>query len=63
MMELIKRMYVYRCGKTLELAIAADDKEKNKILKEKISKYICSYINSNIEHLDRIKWIEDLMLY
>lgn len=61
-MDLIKRMYVYRCGKTLELAIAADEKEKLVILKEKIQKYLLTYISSNIEHLDRIKWIVDLML-
>lgn len=61
-MELIRRMYVYRCGKTLEMAVATGQKEKMVILKEKISKYLLSYFRSNIEHLDRIKWIVDLML-
>lgn len=61
-MELIRRMYVYRCGKTLEMAIAENEKEKTVILKKKISEHLLSYFNSNIEHLDRIKWIVDLML-
>lgn len=60
--RLIRRMYVYRCGKTLELAINANEKEKIGLLRENISKHLLSYFSSNLEHLDRIKWIVDLML-
>lgn len=60
--DYIVRMYVYRCGKTLECAYKFCVEEKIPILKEKIKKYLTVYVNANLEHLDRVKWIEDLLM-
>lgn len=61
-MELIERMYVYRCGRTLELAFKYDDEDKVKILKNKIYRYLLTYFKTNIQYLDRIQWIVDLLM-
>lgn len=62
-LDMIIRMYVYRCGKTLEAAIRYKDEEKIMILKEKIKFYLSVYVGTNLEHLDRVKWIVDLLLW
>lgn len=59
--DIIVRMYVYRCGKLLEIAITYDDKEKKNILEEKIKKNLLKYVETNIECLDRVYWILRLL--
>lgn len=61
-LDYIVRMYVYRCGKLLESAFNYKDKEKELILKDKIKENLSVYINTNLEHLERVKWIIDLLL-
>lgn len=55
-------MYVYRCGRLLELMIKSHDNEEICILKEKIKSELLVYIKTNLEHLDRIQWIIGLLL-
>lgn len=59
--NLVKRMYVYRCGKTLEIALESGCKEKCDILRKKIKENLLLYIESNINYLDRIQWIIALL--
>ena len=59
--ELIQRMYVYRCGKILEIAYEENDKEKVEILKQKIKDNLLIYVKTNMEHLDRVKWLISLI--
>ena len=61
-LEIIIRMYVYRCGKLLEIADNFNDNEKKEMLKCKIRKFLPLYIKSNSEYPERIKWIEDLVV-
>ncbi len=62
-LDIIKRMYVYRCGKLLEKAIEIKDIEKINILKDKIKKEFLVYVRTNLEHLERVQWIIELILY
>lgn len=59
--NLIIRMYVYRCGKILETALQNQDEEKITLLREKIKENLQVYIETNLEHLERVKWIESLL--
>lgn len=61
LLEIIIRMYVYRCGKMLEIAIKYNDFEKIAILKEKIKNNLYHYRRSNFEHPERIQWILSLL--
>lgn len=61
--NLVKRMYVYRCGKHLEIAIKSEDKEKFLIVKQKALKYYDIYLKTNREQPDRVKWINNLMSF
>ena len=61
-LDIIKRMYVYRCGKLLELAKKNHDNEKMCILQKKIRNELLTYIKMNMEHLDRVQWIIGLLI-
>ncbi len=61
--DAIKKMYVFRCGKLLEIAIDKKDQEKIELLKDKIRRYLSVYVESNKEHTDRIEWIENILNY
>lgn len=60
--DIIKRMYVYRCGKLLEAAVKLNDMEKADILRGKINNNLMTYVKTNLEHLERIYWIVGLLL-
>ena len=60
-MELVQRMYVYRCGKVLEDAIEQNDIEKITLLQNKIKEYFPVYVKTNLTHIERIKWILELL--
>lgn len=60
-MDYIRRMYVYRCGRLLEIANKYNDTEKAELLKKKIRGNLQIYIDTNQEHKDRIQWINDLI--
>lgn len=62
-LDIVRRMYVYRCGKLLETAIEIHDIEKIHILQEKIKKELVTYVKTNLEHLERIQWVLKLLLY
>lgn len=62
-LDIIWRMYIYRCGKLLETAIEIQDIDKVHILQRKIKKGFITYARTNMEHLDRIQWILQLLLY
>lgn len=59
--DLIKRMYVYRCGKILETALQNKDEEKIILLRGKIRENLETYIETNLDHLERVRWIESLL--
>lgn len=59
--DIIIRMYVYRCGKTLELAVKYNDKQRADIIKQKIKRYLDIYIRTNEKHPERVQWIEGLL--
>lgn len=61
LLNIIRRMYVYRCGRLLEIAIHYNDITRARILKCNIKKYLPHYVETNIEHIDRLKWIVDLL--
>lgn len=61
-LEMLIRMYVYRCGKLLEIAKRKDDLEKKELLRNKVKNNLLCYVKTNMEHLDRVKWIVDLMV-
>lgn len=60
-LELVQRMYVYRCGKVLEDAIKQNDIEKITLLQDKIKEYLPIYVKTNLTHMERIKWITGLL--
>lgn len=60
--DLLIRMYVYRCGKLLEIAIESKDKEKILILSDKIKTELPVYVKTNISHIERIHWLITLLL-
>jgi len=60
-LNLVIRMYVYRCGKLLETAIKMRNVEKKEILKNNIKKYLSIYRETNVEYADRIDWLENLL--
>lgn len=62
-LDIIRRMYVYRCGKLLETAIEIHNIEKIRILQNKIKKEFVTYVKTNMEHLERIQWILKLLVY
>lgn len=62
-LDIIRRMYVYRCGKLLETAIEIHDSEKIEILQDKIKNGFVAYVKTNMGHLKRIHWILELLLY
>lgn len=61
--DVIIRMYVYRCGKLLESAIKKREKYGIQItlLKEKIEENLKVYKLLNDEYPDRINWLENLL--
>ncbi len=61
-LDMIKRMYVFRCGKLLEIARSTGDKEKTDMLSEKIRRYLEVYVRTNLNQLERVKWIVDMMV-
>lgn len=61
-LDMIKRMYVFRCGKLLEIARNMEDKEKTDMLSEKIRKYLEVYVRTNLNQMERVKWIVDMMV-
>ncbi len=59
--NLIKRMHVYRCGKILEIALQNKDQEKITLLRKKIRENLQVYRETNLKHLERVRWIEGLL--
>lgn len=59
--ELVERMYLYRCGKVLEEAIKQNNIDKITILQNKIKEYLPVYVKTNLTHIERIKWIIGLL--
>lgn len=59
---MVERMYVYSCGKMLELALEYKDAEKIEVLRKKIKSKLSVYVKTNLDHLGRVKWIVDLMM-
>lgn len=59
--EMVQRMYVYRCGRVLEEAIKQNDKDKIITLRNKIKEYFPVYVKTNLPHIDRIKWMLELL--
>lgn len=59
--DIIIRMYVFRCGKLLEVACNYSDKNKENILKEKIKENLVKYVKTNMDHLERVYWILGLL--
>ncbi len=59
--DIIIRMYVFRCGKLLEIAIDYHDKDKENILVKKIKENLVKYVETNMEHLERVYWILGLL--
>lgn len=59
--ELVQRMYVYRCGKVLEEALAQNDMNRIVELRDKIKKYLPIYVKTNLTHNERIEWITGLL--
>lgn len=60
--DMLVRMYVYRCGKTLEFGRHKAKSGRQRQLVNKIKKNLPCYVKMNLEHLDRIKWLVDLMV-
>lgn len=59
--DIICRMYVYRCGMILEDAINFNMENKVIQLKKMINKYVDVYIATNSMYPDRIEWITNLV--
>lgn len=59
--DMIKRMYVFRCGRLLETALKWNNYEKALLLAEKAENYLEIYVKTNIQHIERIKWIVDML--
>lgn len=57
----IKRIYVYRCGKLLEIAKRIDDKAKVNLLKNKLTPFLPLYEYMNKNNPKYISWIHDLL--
>ena len=62
-LDIIRRMYVYRCGKLLETAIDIHDMQKICILQNKIKNEFAAYVKTNLDYLERIQWVLELLLY
>lgn len=60
-MEMVQRMYVYRCAKVLEEAIKQNDTDKKILLRNKIKEYFPIYVKTNLAHIDRIEWMIGLL--
>jgi len=60
-LDLVKRMYVFRCGRLLELALRLNDNKKAYLLAEKVEKYLDIYVKTNLQYIERIKWIVDIL--
>lgn len=54
-LDLIKRMYVFRCGKLLEFAMRVNAEERIIVLREKIKRYLDVYVRTNLNTMDRVK--------
>lgn len=61
LLDIVTRMYVYRCGKMLEIARKYKDLDKIGSLKNKITNNFYQYKRSNLEHPERIQWILTLL--
>lgn len=61
-LNLIKRMYVFRCGKLLEFAVQTNKEESAALLREKIKRYLDVYVKTNLNAMDRVKWIVDMLV-
>lgn len=61
-LDLIKRMYVFRCGKLLEFAMRVNAEERIIVLREKIKRYLDVYVRTNLNTMDRVKWIVDMII-
>ncbi len=61
-LDIVKRMYVFRCGKLMEYAIQVDELEKAAVLRKKIKRYLDVYVRTNIDTFDRVKWIVDIIV-
>ena len=47
-LEMLIRMYVYRCGKLLEIAKRKDDLEKKELLRNKVKNNLLCYVKKQI---------------
>ena len=61
-LDFIKRMYVFRCGKLLEFAMRVNAEERIIVLREKIKRYLDVYVRTNLNTMDRVKWIVDMII-
>lgn len=59
--EMVQRMYVYRCGRLLEYAITCNDRRKAQTLRRKIYIYYDEYVRTNGDYPERIEWLSRLM--
>lgn len=61
-LDLIKRIYVFRCGKLLEFALQINEEKSIDALREKIKRYLDVYVKTNLNAMERVKWIVDMMI-
>lgn len=60
-LDYVIRMYVYRCGKTLEDVLGKDVNGDVEVLQEEIKKYLDVYVRTNKKYPDRIEWVQKLI--
>lgn len=60
--EYIIRMYVYLCGIMLEIGLKKQETEKVNLLRKKIKNNLDVYVKTNKEHMDRVKWLVDMLV-
>lgn len=60
--EYIIRMYVYVCGIMLEIALKKQETERVVLLQEKIKNNLDVYVKTNKEHMDRVKWLVNMVV-
>lgn len=61
--DIIVRMYVYRCGKLMEATLEYGNKDKYFELKEMVAEYIGIYYKENKNHPERKQWLDEILNY
>lgn len=59
--NVIVRMFVYRCGKLMEVALRFGEKEKYYVLKEMTLQFKEIYMSENEEYPERLKWFNNIL--